>query len=218
LGEASQSLWEGQIEGLAGGSFDPLSIVIFQVPRAADTGAVASWGRPDDEYEHRGGMITKAEVRAVALGKLGLPESGVLWDVGSGCGSVATECSRLAPGLAVYAVERNREQLTMMRDNLAGTTASIVEGEAPEVLGALPDPDRAFVGGGGLEVLDAVLSRMRPGGVVVATYAAMERAVAAAGRLGALVQVSVSRGVELGQGGPLRLEAENPVFVCWGPR
>ena len=104
LGEASQSLWEGQIEGLAGGSFDPVSVVIFQVPRAADTGAVASWGRPDDEYEHRGGMITKAEVRAVALGKLGLPESGVLWDVGSGCGSVATECSRLAPGLAVYAV------------------------------------------------------------------------------------------------------------------
>jgi precorrin-6Y C5,15-methyltransferase (decarboxylating) len=218
LGEASESLWEGEVEGLADGSFDPLSVAIFEAPRAADHGAVASWGRPDDEYEHRGGMITKAEVRAVALGKLGVPETGVLWDVGSGCGSVAAECSRLAPGLAVYAVERDGEQLAMMRHNLAGTAASIVEGAAPEVLVALPDPDRAFVGGGGLEVLDAVLSRIRPGGVVVATYAAMERAVTAAGRLGALVQVSVSRGVEVGAGGALRLEAENPVFVCWGSR
>ena len=40
-------------------------------------------------------MITHAEVRAVAVGKLDLPTTGVLWDVGAGSGSVAAECHRL---------------------------------------------------------------------------------------------------------------------------
>jgi precorrin-6B methylase 2 len=66
-------------------------------------------------------------------------------------------------------------------------------------------------------VLDAVLDRLRPGGTVVATYAALERAGAAASRLGHLVQVAVSRGTRVGADGAFRLEAENPVFVCWGP-
>ena len=51
------------------------------------------WGRDEAEFAHRDGMITKAEVRAVALGKLGLPRAGVFWDVGAGSGSVAIECA-----------------------------------------------------------------------------------------------------------------------------
>jgi precorrin-6B methylase 2 len=72
------------------------------------------------------------------------------------------------------------------------------------------------VGGGGLDVLDAVLARLSPGGRAVATFAAVDRAAAAAGRLGHLVQVGVSRGQALPDGG-IRLAAENPVFVAWGP-
>ena len=63
-----------------------------------------------------------------------------------------------------------------------------------------------------------MLGRLRPEGTVVATYAAMDRAAAAAVRLGHLVQVAVSRGVPIGETGSVRLHAENPVFVCWGPR
>ena len=92
----------------------------------------------------------------------------------------------------------------------------VVTGRAPAALTGLPDPDRAFVGGGGRAVLSAVLDRLRPGGRVVATYAALDRAVSAAEQLGALVQVCVSRGRRLPDGG-LRLAAENPVFVVWGP-
>jgi len=65
-------------------------------------------------------------------------------------------------------------------------------------------------------VLDAVLERLRPAGTVVATYAALDRAASAADRLGSLVQVGVARGRRLPDGG-LRLDAENPVFVVWGP-
>ncbi len=92
----------------------------------------------------------------------------------------------------------------------------MIEGNAPPALAGLPDPDRAFVGGGGIDVLDAVLERLRPGGVAVATYAVLASAIAAAERLGSLVQLQVSRGAPIGVDGRLRLLAENPVFMVWG--
>ena len=59
-------------------------------------------------------------------------------------------------------------------------------------------------------------ARLRPGGRVVATYAALDRAAAAFERLGHLVQVGVSRGQPV-PGGGVRLAATNPVLVAWGP-
>ena len=218
LGEPGESVWSGDVDGLAAGHFDALAVVICLAPGPrSDTGPVWAWGRPDGSYQHRAGLITKAEVRAVALGKLRLPSAGVLWDVGAGSGSVASECARLAPGLRVFAIERRADDVKRLRANLSGTGAVVVSGEAPHALAGLPDPDRAFVGGGGLAVLDAVMARLRPGGTVVATFAALDRAAAAASRLGHLVQISVSRGVAVGPDGAVRLAAENPVFVCWGP-
>jgi precorrin-6Y C5,15-methyltransferase (decarboxylating) len=205
------------LDGLAGGRFDPLSVVVVLADDGVPSGKTLRWGRPDEGFSHRAGMVTKAEVRAVALGKLDLPPTGVLWDVGAGSGSVAVECAALVPGLDVYAVERRPDDVARISENAAAHDArvTVVEGEAPDVLVNCPDPDRAFVGGGGLAVLDAVLARLRPGGTVVAAYAALDRAVAAADRLGNLVQVGVARGGRLPDGA-WRLVAENPVFVTWG--
>jgi precorrin-6Y C5,15-methyltransferase (decarboxylating) len=216
IGEADEALWEGEPTGLAEGSFDPMSVVIVRSPSPRSAPGW-SWGLPDGHYDHRAGMITKAEVRAVALGKLAIPPAGVMWDVGAGSGSISAECARLAPGLQIFAIERGNDDAARVRRNLAGSTAVVVEGIAPAVLGDLPDPDRVFVGGGGLEVIDAALRRLRPGGAVVATFALLDRAAEAAERLGHLVQVSVSRGVRVGGSRSVRLAAENPVFVCWGP-
>jgi precorrin-6Y C5,15-methyltransferase (decarboxylating) len=214
LGEMGEHIWTGDLDGLAGGTFDPLSVLIVVAPDHEDRAGV-SWGDPEEHYAHRDGMITKAEVRAVALGRLALPPAGVLWDVGAGSGSVSVEAVRMAPGLRVFAVERG--DLAHLSANVAGTGISVVEGRAPAVLAALPDPDRVFVGGGGLDVLDATLTRLRPGGRVVATYASPARAATAWERLGSMSQVSISRAVPVGDGG-MRLAAENPVFVCWGPK
>jgi precorrin-6Y C5,15-methyltransferase (decarboxylating) len=219
LGHDDEAVVHTDLDGLAAGSFPPLSVVVLEASRALDGAAepTLAWGRPEHVYDHRAGMVTKAEVRAVVLGKLALPANGVLWDVGAGSGSVAIECARLAPGLRVFAVERRPDDIERLRLNANGTGVVAVEGEAPDILAQLPDPDRVFVGGGGLNVLESVMGRLRPDGLVVATYAALDRAAAAAGRLGHVVQVAVSRGVPLGGSGALRLAAENPVFVCWGP-
>jgi precorrin-6Y C5,15-methyltransferase (decarboxylating) len=218
LGLADEVVHVTDLEALARSTWDPLAVVVLLTDPAVGEHKSIAWGLPDEGFAHRDGMITKSEVRAVALGKLSLPGRGVLWDVGAGSGSVAIECARLRPGVDVIAVERKPDDATRIRTNARriGATLRVIEGEAPAALRALPDPDRAFVGGGGLDVLDAVLARLRPDGVCVATFAALDRAAQAATRLGSLVQIAVSRGQQLPDGG-WRLAAENPVFVVWGP-
>ncbi|HVF73929.1 MAG TPA: precorrin-6y C5,15-methyltransferase (decarboxylating) subunit CbiE [Acidimicrobiales bacterium] len=217
LGLDDERIDRTDLEGLANGRFDPLSVVVLLADDGIAPAKSLAWGRPESAFAARAGMVTKAEVRAVALGKLDLPPLGVLWDVGAGSGSIAVECAALCPGLDVYAVERNDDDAERVRSNAAahGVHLTVVDGEAPAALAALPDPDRAFVGGGGLAVLDAVVERLRPGGTVVASFAALDRAAAAADRLGNLVQVNAARGERLPDGG-WRLAAENPVFLVWG--
>lgn len=213
VGLDGESVVRTDVAGLAAGTWDPLSVVVLladdRVGRRART-----WGGPDAAYAHRAGMITKAEVRAVVLSKLQLPAAGVLWDVGAGSGSIAIEAASLSPALRVLAVERRADDAERIATNGRdrGVAVDVIQGEAPEVLASLPAPDRAFVGGGGLVVLDAVIERCP--GPVVATYAALDRAAAGADRLGNIVQINVARGERLPDGG-MRLASENPVFVAW---
>jgi precorrin-6Y C5,15-methyltransferase (decarboxylating) len=230
LGLPGESVAEGpDVHWLAAGTFPALSVVVLLsgsglagaptvVAGCGSTAPGAGFGLDDTAYAHRDGMITKAEVRAVVLARLGLPASGVLWDVGAGSGSIAIEAASLAPSMSVFAVERRPEDAERIRANAVrhGVNLEVVEAAAPEALADLPSPDRAVVGGGGLAVLDAVLDRLAPAGRIVATYASVERALGAADRLGSLVQVSVSRGSRLPDS-TIRLEALDPVFVCWGP-
>ena len=218
LGETAEVVVQTDVDGLARGTFAPLSVVVLLGHDRPAHAAPLVWGLPESAFRHRNGMITKSEVRAIALGKLALPAAGILWDVGAGSGSIAVECARLRPALRVFAVERSAEDAARITENARrhGVRVEVVCGSAPGSLADLPDPDRVFVGGGGLDALDASLVRLRSGGVVVATYALIERAGEAQKRLGNLVQISVARGVPTGGLGT-RLSAENPVFVCWGP-
>ena len=227
LGSPDEHVARTDLAGLAGGAWDPLSVVVLvrgpavasEPQRRWAERAELVWGRPAEQFGHRGGMVTKGEVRSVVLAKLQLPECGVLWDVGAGSGSVGIECALLCPGLLVVAVERDPHDAAQIAANARrlGAALTVCAAPAPECLGGLPAPDRVFVGGGGLAVLDAALDRLSGEGRVVATFAAVDRAAAAAERLGGLVQVSTSRGERLPDGG-WRLVADNPVFVAWGPR
>jgi precorrin-6Y C5,15-methyltransferase (decarboxylating) len=223
LGSADEEVAEMSLTQMARGRWDPLSVVVLVGPGGLPLvgwgpGRQLAWGLTDDSFAHRAGMVTKAEVRAVALGKLALPPVGVVWDVGAGSGSVAIECARLCPGLSVFAVEQHPEDARRISINASAHAASVhvFEGHAPDVLVRLPEPDRVFVGGGGIAVLDACLARLAPGGVLVATFSALDRAAAAVERLGQMVQIGVDRAVKLPDGG-WRMAAENPVFLAWGP-
>src|SRR5687768_3789272 len=78
-------------------------------------------GIPDDEFFQRkplAGLITKSEVRVVALSKLGIRPDSVVWDIGAGSGSVGIEAAMLAPHGRVFAIEKNTEDSEIIQKNI----------------------------------------------------------------------------------------------------
>jgi cobalt-precorrin 5A hydrolase/precorrin-3B C17-methyltransferase len=217
LGEPAEGVVTTDLAGLAAGAFPHRSVVVLRAAAAGNDARPTTWGRDTAAFVARASMITKPEVRAAVLGRLDLPATGVLWDLGAGSGSVAVEAALAAPGLRVIAVERRADDAERIRANAAASDAlvEVVVGDAADVLTDLPRPDRVFVGGGGLPVLDAARAVLRPGGRLVASFAAADRATEAYRRLGNLVQVRVDRAEELPDGG-IRFVADNPVFLAWG--
>ncbi|MFF0540899.1 precorrin-6y C5,15-methyltransferase (decarboxylating) subunit CbiE [Streptomyces coelicoflavus] len=185
----------------------------------------AGWALDEDAFAHRDSMITKFEVRALALARLAPRPGDLVWDVGAGSGSVAVECARL--GAAVTAVEKTSDGVGRVRANAAahGVDVRVVHGAAPAVLSGLgDDPDAVFVGGGGRElpaIVAACARRARR--VVVVALAALDRVPAAREALldaclecdGVLLQSSRLAPLP---GDVTRLAAANPVFLLWGVR
>jgi precorrin-6Y C5,15-methyltransferase (decarboxylating) len=196
----------------------PLDRARVWPPRAA-----AGWALPESAFAHRAGLITKAEVRALALAQLGPGLGDLVWDVGCGSGSVAVECARL--GAAAIGIDHDPEaiELTTANARTHGVPVQTVAGRAPGALADLPDPDAVFVGGGGADldaILDVAAARTRR--VIVVTLALIERAGPVLDRLAAaglnpeatLLQANRLRALAGGH----RLAAENPVVVAWGRR
>ncbi len=185
--------------------------------------AAGGWALPDNAFDHRDGMVTKAEIRALVLAWLGPGIGDLIWDVGAGSGSVAVECSRL--GAAAVAVERDADQCDRITANAVRHRApvTVIHGTAPAALDGLPEPDAVFIGGGGGDlpaIIDAVAARGPR--IVVVALAGIERlgparrSLAAAGLIVTGTQMQASRLAPLGK--DVRLAATNPVILLQGSR
>jgi precorrin-6Y C5,15-methyltransferase (decarboxylating) len=141
---------------------------------AGHPGAPDGWALPEDAFGHRDSMITKPEVRALVLARLGPAPGRTIWDVGAGSGSVAVECARF--GAHVIAVESDPAQCDTIRRNAERhqVRVRVRHGRAPEALAGLPPADAVFAGGGDHAVLAAAIRLASPA-KVVATLAAVHR-------------------------------------------
>ncbi len=134
-------------------------------------------GLPDDAFVHDGKM-TKSEVRAVTLSRLAPRRGEHLWDIGTGCGSVAVEWLRLARDGAATGLDTRPGRLDMARRNalqLGTPRLKLIEGKAPDALAALAPPNAVFIGGGFSEaVVSHALKAMLPHGRLVANAVTLE--------------------------------------------
>ncbi len=134
---------------------------------------------PDDEFAHDG-QITKQAMRAVTLAALGPRPGELLWDVGSGSGSVAIEWCRSGPGCTAVAFERAEVRRQRIHGNALSFGVRVdVHGQAPDAFAAATAagaPAAIFVGGGATTpgLLDACLQHLTPGGRLVANAVTAE--------------------------------------------
>jgi len=235
LGYQDEKVTEGTPEGIAGMIFGEPNVVIIKKSAVSSLASASRPGRQpsaipfglkEDEIIHSRGLITKDEVRAVAVHKLRFPLKGVFWDIGAGSGSISVEAARLCPGLRVFAVEKDDKEIRNIKENKIRFDANnieIIKGNAPEALTNLPSPERVFIGGSGgklKEIIDLIAKTQASIAVInAATIETLNEAVQNLEKSGFTVEVSevsVSRSKTVA--GKKHMSALNPVFIITGEK
>lgn len=180
--------------------------------------------RADQEFIRDRVPMTKEEVRQVSICKLRLEEASVVYDIGSGTGSIAVEIGGLSQSLRVFAIERKKEALSLIvqnRERFGIGNVEVVEAEAPEGLEELPSPTHAFLGGSGgkLKEILAYLYTRNPHMRIVINAVSLETIGELKEALSLypvvqeeIVQLQASRVQKAGEYHLMR--AENPVWIC----
>ncbi len=118
----------------------------------------------DEDFIRNKTPMTKAVIRHECVRLLGIRDGDVLYDVGSGTGSVAIEAAGLSGSLRVYSFEKKADAVEVQRQNLEKfrcRNITLFEGVAPEVLSKAPEaPDAVFIGGSGGN-LSAILTALK---------------------------------------------------------
>jgi precorrin-6Y C5,15-methyltransferase (decarboxylating) len=184
-----------------------LNVVALEVEASANARILSrAPGLPDALFEHDG-QITKREIRAITLSSLAPRKGELLWDIGAGSGSVSIEWMLADLSLRAICIERHPERAARIRRNAAAFGVpglEVVEGQAPDSLKGLPQPDAIFIGGGAAEpgMLDAVISALSSGGRLVINAVTLETEAVLltrhAAQGGELVRVALSRADRVG--------------------
>jgi len=181
-------------------------------------------GKADGEFIRDNVPMTKEEVREVSICKLKLYEGAVVYDIGSGTGSIAVEIAGLSDEIKVFAVEHKAEAVFLIarnKEKFELNNIEIVSGKAPDGLEELPVPTHAFIGGSGgrmKEILSALYQKNSQMRVVInaismETICEIKEALSTFSIQNAdVVQMQVSRAKSVGA--YHLMQAENPVWIC----
>lgn len=171
-------------------------------------------GREDGIFDHDG-QITKRPIRALALSALAPRAGELLWDLGTGSGSIAVEWLLAHPANRAIGVERDPLRAARAQANMAAFGAGadpdapagsgiVLQADSLSVIATLPDPDAVFVGGGfDHALLDALWARMPAGcrlvvhGVTLETESLLAQAHARFG--GTLLRIDLAQAAPLGR-------------------
>ena len=179
----------------------------------------------DDIFRRDAVPMTKAEVRCVAISKLNISSDSVVWDIGSGTGSVSVEAAYRCPDGKVLAFDKKREATVLTSQNsrlFSCDNIESYEGECPGILSDAQIPDKVFIGGSSgnmLGIFEAVREK-NPNADIVVTAVSLETLREASecferiGTVPDIIQIAVTRTNRIGS--HTMLSAQNPVFIISG--
>jgi precorrin-6Y C5,15-methyltransferase (decarboxylating) len=206
MGGEDEQRFDGEAESWA---HEVPAFNTMAVECVADPGAALLPRGPglSDELFVSDGTMTKQEVRAVTVAKLMPMRGALLWDIGTGSGSVAVEWMRAARYARAIGIEPRGDRRAMAAANalaLGVPKLELVDGAVPEALEGLAAPDAVFIGGGlSEEVFSAAWAALRPLGRLVANAVTLEsEAVLVAlhkAHGGQLIKLQVNRAEAVGR-------------------
>lgn len=231
LSYPEETISHGTAQELSEQFFSSLAVMLIEgkvMPRRS----YPPIGLEDEEFlrntEGKTVPMTKQEVRAVAMSKLRVEEDSLVYDVGAGTGSVTVESALLAKEGTVFAIEKNPQAVSQLRQNIQHFhlgNVRVIEGLAPQAMQELPPPDRVFIGGssGQIEpILRLCLEknpqvRMVVTAITLETVAEILSAVKSIRSEGInleldISQISASRAKTAGQ--MHLMMGQNPVYIC----
>ena len=198
-------------------------------PAGGTYGCVTPFLKDEDFLRREDVPMTKKEIRALVLSSLELSENSVVYDIGSGSGSVTVEAARMAYRGRVFALDCDEKAFELTKANAAHfclENVTCLLGKAPEILetAAFPAPSQVFIGGskGNLSEICRFALEQNPSVRIVADFISLDNLCEMQGLLNQLEaenkikdleikQISVSRAVPTGK---CRLmKALNPVYI-----
>ena len=178
----------------------------------------------DEEFIRRKVPMTKAMIRHASILHLKLTEDSIVYDIGSGTGSVAVEIAKLDDSVHVYAIEKKPEAAALIRENTEKFhcgNVTVIEGGAPEAMEGLETPTHTFIGGssGNLKEILLCLKEKNPRVRIVINAISLETMAEIAGLLKELPvkdvliqQLSVANSREIGS--YHLMSGENPILIA----
>lgn len=178
----------------------------------------------DDEMIRDSVPMTKEEIRDISISKLHLKSDSVLYDIGSGTGSIAVASALLSDDINVYAIEMKDEAVELInknKDKFMLDNINVIKAKAPDGLKELPKATHAFIGGssGNMKEIIMALRDINLGMRVVINAVSLETIGEISSILNdfnieneEIIQVQVDRGYRAGS--HRLMKAENPVYIC----
>ena len=185
-------------------------------------------------FEDRPNLLTKREVRIQVLADLELPNEGVIWDIGAGCGSIGLEALKLRPNLELFCIDKRIGSKALIEENsrrLGVNPKFILEEDIKNTFNkrnfsSIKKPNRLVIGGcnkkSKLLIINKMAQGMNIGDIIVIPIIEIQMIRELRELLEdknfktTLNLIQTYKGLSISDG--MRLEPNNPVFLLKGKK
>ncbi|MBO8230571.1 cobalamin biosynthesis bifunctional protein CbiET [Prochlorococcus marinus str. MU1404] len=187
-----------------------------------------------ETFDDRPNLLTKREVRVQILADLELPNNGVIWDIGAGCGSIGLEALKLRPNLDLFCIDKRIGSKALILENskrLGVKPKLILEEDInntleKRILSSIEKPNRLVIGGCNkqtkLLVIKNLSQYMNIGDIIVIPIIDIEAIKELKEQLEVknfktnLNLIQTYKSLSIAEG--MRIEPNNPVFLLKGKK
>ena len=179
-------------------------------------------------FEDRPNLLTKREIRIQILADLELTETGTIWDIGAGCGSIGLEALKLRPNLELICIDKRIGSRSLISENakrLGVKPLDIFEEDINNIfnsdkINSLKKANRVIIGGckkkTKILIINYLSKIMRKGDIIVIPLIDIQslkelKEELEKGFLISLNLIQTYKSLSISEG--IRLDPNNPVFL-----